>query len=121
MATAINTIFQWFKTGLKPTETQFWETFRSFRHKNDAIPVGDIEGLQNLLDDKADKGTTAGTIKIGKIIIDTAGNDDENVAEIGNTFDGWNGEYKVAGIITALPFDINDRDTYKQAIKTKAI
>ncbi|WP_269221996.1 hypothetical protein [Flavobacterium sp. IMCC34518] len=45
----INTIKNWFKTGLKPTQNQFWDTWDSFRHKNDKIPVTEIEGLNELL------------------------------------------------------------------------
>ncbi|MFH6956775.1 hypothetical protein ACHRV1_05160 [Flavobacterium aquidurense] len=51
----LNTIKQWFKTGLKPTQTQFWDTWDSFRHKFDKIPVKEVEGLDELLLSKADK------------------------------------------------------------------
>lgn len=49
------TIKNWFKTGLKPTQTQFWDTWDSFRHKDDKIPVVDVEGIDDLLFTKADK------------------------------------------------------------------
>ncbi|MDA6070417.1 hypothetical protein NJT12_12375 [Flavobacterium sp. AC] len=51
----LNTIKQWFKTGLKPTQAQFWDTWDSFRHKFDKIPVKEVEGLDELLLSKADK------------------------------------------------------------------
>ncbi|CAA9201218.1 hypothetical protein FLA105534_03470 [Flavobacterium bizetiae] len=51
----LNTIKQWFKTGLKPTQTQFWDTWDSFRHKYEKVPVKDIEGIDELLLSKADK------------------------------------------------------------------
>ncbi|MFH7005118.1 hypothetical protein [Flavobacterium bizetiae] len=51
----LNTIKQWFKTGLKPTQTQFWDTWDSFRHKYDKVPVKDVEGIDELLLSKADK------------------------------------------------------------------
>ncbi len=51
----LNTIKQWFKTGLKPTQTQFWDTWDSFRHKFEKVPVKDIEGIDELLLSKADK------------------------------------------------------------------
>jgi hypothetical protein len=38
-------IFDWFKTGMFPTETQFAETFSSFWHKSERIPGTSIEGL----------------------------------------------------------------------------
>ncbi|CAA9201221.1 hypothetical protein FLA105534_03473 [Flavobacterium bizetiae] len=51
----LNTIKQWFKTGFKPTQTQFWDTWDSFRHKFEKVPVKDIEGIDELLLTKADK------------------------------------------------------------------
>lgn len=49
MATVITTIRTWFMTGLKPTQQQFWDTFDSFRHKLDTVPVSEIDGLNALL------------------------------------------------------------------------
>ncbi|MFW0739630.1 hypothetical protein [Flavobacterium sp. T12S277] len=51
----LNTIKSWFKTGLKPTQTQFWDTWDSFRHKFEKVPVKEIEGIDELLFSKADK------------------------------------------------------------------
>jgi len=45
----------WFKTGLKPTQAQFWAWLDSFWHKSENIPSAQIEGLQELLDTKVDK------------------------------------------------------------------
>ncbi|CDF80558.1 conserved hypothetical protein, putative phage tail fiber protein [Formosa agariphila KMM 3901] len=55
MATALTTIKNWFKTGLKPTQAQFWATWDSFRHKDDKIPTTDIQNLDTYLDQKVDK------------------------------------------------------------------
>ncbi len=46
----ITTIKNWFKTGLKPTQAQFWDTWDSFWHKHEQIPVDNIIGLQPLYD-----------------------------------------------------------------------
>ncbi|PTT14281.1 hypothetical protein DBR27_04360 [Flavobacterium sp. HMWF030] len=46
-----NTIKNWFKTDLIPTQEQFWDWIDSFRHKNEKVPVADIEGLDKLLTD----------------------------------------------------------------------
>nr|WP_315175540.1 hypothetical protein [uncultured Flavobacterium sp.] len=46
----LSTIKDWFKTGLKPSQTQFWDTWDSFRHKNDKVPVTEVEGMDELLD-----------------------------------------------------------------------
>jgi len=54
MATPLNTIKNWFLTGLKPTQAQFWATWDSFWHKDEDIPQESIEGLQSALDAKAD-------------------------------------------------------------------
>jgi hypothetical protein len=51
----LNTIKQWFKTGLKPSQAQFWDTWDSFRHKYEKIPVKDIDELDTILNTKADK------------------------------------------------------------------
>lgn len=51
MATLISTIKSWFLTGLKPTQQQFWDTFESFRHKLDPIPIADVAGINDLFVD----------------------------------------------------------------------
>lgn len=48
-----NELKNWFKSGLKPTQSQFWTVWDSFWHKKDAIPVNSIEGMQEILDEKA--------------------------------------------------------------------
>ena len=55
MATDINTILSWFKTGLKPTQTQFWASWSSFWHKDEAIPQSAISNLTTVLNAKAEK------------------------------------------------------------------
>lgn len=53
--TDITTIKNWFKTGLKPTQTQFWSTWDSFWHKSESLPISSITNLANLLDSKAEE------------------------------------------------------------------
>lgn len=53
--TALNNIKNWFKTGLIPTQAQFWDTWDSFRHKSEKVPVADVEGIDMILDTKADQ------------------------------------------------------------------
>jgi hypothetical protein len=48
---ALNTLKNWFKTGLKPTQLQFWDWLDSFWHKDEPIPVDKVEGLAELLGD----------------------------------------------------------------------
>ena len=52
--TAINTIKNWFKTGLKPTQDQFWNWMDSFWHKDELIPQDKIQDLSTTLSGKAD-------------------------------------------------------------------
>ena len=51
--TSLNDIKNWFKTNFIPTQQQFWDMFDSFRHKNDKVAATDVDGLNNLLADKA--------------------------------------------------------------------
>lgn len=55
MATDINTILDWFRTGLKPTQAQFWATWRSYWHKDEVIPQSAISNLTTVLNAKAEK------------------------------------------------------------------
>ncbi len=45
----LNTIKSFFKTGLKPTQNQFWNTWDSFRHKSEAIGISEVTNLQTQL------------------------------------------------------------------------
>lgn len=48
MATPIATLKNYFKTGMFPTQAQFWAWLDSYRHKDDKVPVADIAGLNEL-------------------------------------------------------------------------
>ncbi|MBU2526246.1 MAG: hypothetical protein KKC03_06570 [Bacteroidetes bacterium] len=48
---SLASIKNWFKTGLKPTQAQFWDVWDSFRHKDDLVPAAEVEGLDGLLND----------------------------------------------------------------------
>jgi len=54
MATPLNTIKNWFRTGLFPTQAQFWSTWDSFWHKDESIPQESVNGLQGALNEKVD-------------------------------------------------------------------
>jgi len=49
-----NTIKQWFRTGLYPTQQQFWDLFDSIVFKGE-VELGDIQGLGPALQQKAQK------------------------------------------------------------------
>lgn len=52
--TTINIIKSWFKTGLKPTQDQFWSWQDSYWHKDEIIPQESIQDLNTTLSSKAD-------------------------------------------------------------------
>jgi hypothetical protein len=56
-----NTLKQWFVRGAKPTAAQIAEWIDAFWHKGDNIPGGQIEGLQEALDRKAEKEALVAT------------------------------------------------------------
>ncbi|MWB96764.1 hypothetical protein GON26_20575 [Flavobacterium sp. GA093] len=60
MATNLNTILSWFKTGLKPTQAQFWASWQSFWHKDELIPQNNIADLALTLNAKAEKSQLEG-------------------------------------------------------------
>lgn len=43
---SLTQIFDWFKENLMPTEAQFQETWKSFWHKSEKLPISQILGLQ---------------------------------------------------------------------------
>ncbi|QEE50660.1 hypothetical protein FUA48_14055 [Flavobacterium alkalisoli] len=58
MAVNLNTILNWFKTGERPTQSQFWDTWQSFWHKDEIIPQSKIENLNGSLNTKANEDVT---------------------------------------------------------------
>lgn len=61
----VDTVKQWFKTRLKPTQGQFWQTFDWLRWKDEEIAIDSITGLTDILNGKADIGTTGAYKPIG--------------------------------------------------------
>ncbi|MFC5871393.1 hypothetical protein SAMN05443633_107144 [Chryseobacterium arachidis] len=55
MSIPLNTIYSYFETGDFPTQEQFQASWSSFWHKDESIPTNKIAGLDNLLQNKADK------------------------------------------------------------------
>lgn len=68
--THINQILEWFKTGKKPTQEQFWATYDSFWHKYEMIPQNNISDLTGVLggkEDKAQKGIAGGYAPLNRL------------------------------------------------------
>lgn len=49
-----NILQNWFVTGAKPTQEQFWAWQESYWHKSENIPVEMVQGLGDILGNKAD-------------------------------------------------------------------
>ncbi|TDW46576.1 hypothetical protein EV144_106248 [Flavobacterium sp. 270] len=77
----LKTIKNWFKTGLKPTQSQFWDTWDSFRHKNEKIPARDIEGFDELLNE-SDFKTINGESIVGSGDIGIDGGGSQGLPEV---------------------------------------
>ncbi|WP_291121380.1 hypothetical protein [Empedobacter sp. UBA7248] len=48
-----NTLKNWFKSKLKPTQAQFWAWMDSYWHKGEKLPISTIDGLGEAVDGKA--------------------------------------------------------------------
>lgn len=59
-----NTLKQWFVTGAKPQQAQYWSWLDSYWHKSESIPINKIEGLETLIEDKADVEELANYAKV---------------------------------------------------------
>lgn len=72
---SISTILSWFKTGLKPTESQFAQSWSSFWHKDDSIPQSSVNGLQSILNNLTGSAQQPDTINFngGGVYIIPAG------------------------------------------------
>lgn len=55
MTTPEKTLIGWFSNGKKPDETQFKAWIESYWHKEASIPIGNIDGIDDILTSKADK------------------------------------------------------------------
>jgi len=52
--TALSQLKAWFSKGLYPTQEQFWAWMDSFYHKDDTIPMSNIDSLTDTLNSKAE-------------------------------------------------------------------
>ncbi|AVF49357.1 hypothetical protein AL492_17695 [Elizabethkingia anophelis] len=59
-----NTLKTYFQKGKKPTEEQFSDTLDSYVHKDDSVPIDNVEGLRGSLDSKLDRGAESELIKV---------------------------------------------------------
>lgn len=71
-----NILNNWFKTGAKPSQEQFWNWQDSYWHKNEAIPQSQIQDLDKTLENKADTSALD-----AKANADASGLGNENVAK----------------------------------------
>ena len=52
--TTLSQIYDWFMTGKKPTQAQFWASWGSFWHKEETIPQSAISNLTTVLNAKTE-------------------------------------------------------------------
>lgn len=51
------TLKQWFRAGAKPLAEHFASVFDSFWHKDERLPLGSVEGLEEAMLNKADRAS----------------------------------------------------------------
>lgn len=103
----LNTIKNWFRTHMKPTQTQFWDVWDSFWHKDDNIPASKVEGLPEALQNKVENETFQSHLS------------DENAHPHGHEIAGVNGlpEALQGKAAVEHDHDINDIDGLAQALE----
>jgi hypothetical protein len=127
---SLTTIKNWFKTGLKPTQTQFENTWDSFFHKDDTIPQASVDGLAAALtglpsEEQLDQidllvtsvsVSTSGTIDIGagrlvwKVVIIPGATE---TIKVGTTSGG--DEIIERGVTAGTPYIINPDQYFESA------
>ena len=61
-----STLKNWFKTGLKPLQNQFWDWIDSYWHKDDEIPQSSVQGLEAEINDLRDRIQGGGLVVAGE-------------------------------------------------------
>lgn len=73
MKQSLSTIKNWFRTALKPTQAQFWDTWDSFWHKDDLIPVESVDGLDDALSRLPTPEQLAALAAVAPTVVNVAG------------------------------------------------
>lgn len=73
MSTSLTDIKNWFRTGLKPTQSQFWNTWDSFWHKDESIPTAKITDLDSQLANIPTSEQLAAIAALSPVVITVAG------------------------------------------------
>ncbi|MBY0244191.1 MAG: hypothetical protein K2Q03_01930 [Sphingobacteriaceae bacterium] len=113
----LNTIKNWFKTGLKPTQAQFWDTWDSFWHKDEKIPTTAIDGLETRFVEKADMEAFTGHLGDGqahKALFDAKAEKihTHTIAEVTGLQGGLDGKAGIA--------HVSDADAHSELLALKA-
>ena len=132
----LNTIKNWFKTGLKPTQEQFFSTWDSFWHKDDEIPAANIADLDTYLAEKVDKETGKGlstndytttekdkltNLKAFKTITDGTSSFEAANAADSLTFDGAVVDPATRKIKVSSELSITDKNSIEKFVATTAL
>lgn len=102
---ALSTIKNWFKTNLIPTQSQFWDVFDSYFHKSEGIPAASVNGLDTLLQSKADEANFQALVLKSKILAPgelwvkkANGNTNNSILEAGDLCEGVVEGYDIRGV-----------------------
>ena len=79
MITSLADIKNWFRTGLKPTQSQFWNTWDSFWHKDDSIPTSSVAGLDAALSGLPTPEQLAVLATVAPVVVNVAGSGTYNL------------------------------------------
>ena len=66
---SLPTIKSWFKTGLRPTEQQFSDTWDSFFHKSEKVPIAQVEGIDAVFEAINAVSATVRFVGVGQLTI----------------------------------------------------
>lgn len=73
MVVSLATIKNWFRTALKPTQAQFWDTWDSFWHKQDSIPTSSVAGLDTIISNLPTEGELAYLDVVAPVALNVTG------------------------------------------------
>ena len=117
-----NTIKSWFKRGLKPLEVQFHAWMDSYWHKEEKIPTSTIDGLEEILNNKAESSELDDLIDDLNThkLDDVRHKTDEEQQKLNNLADDPNLTYATKEELEAqgaiiIPFDFTKPDTESDA------
>lgn len=78
---SLSTIKNWFRTALKPTQQQFWDTWDSFWHKDELIPTSSVQGLDTIINNLPTPGDLTYLDFLTPVAVNVSGTATHNLPE----------------------------------------